>query len=80
VIRRFLFVIGVALILCYPILAYSQVIDHDEEGPGAFYFQQYEEEPWRSPSTPRILFQESEKLALIATLVAGYLYFQKKKA
>jgi len=55
-------------------------LDEDEaQGPGGFYYLQYEQEPWRLPESIGQLERKSDELFVAGLLVSGYLWLRKRK-
>lgn len=47
-------------------------------GPAAYYYLQYEQEPWRTPESVGELMKKSGGVALAAAAVAAYLARRKR--
>ena len=57
----------------------AQTTDPGQEGPAKFYYEQYENEPWRNPESPKnLLFKSGELLAGLA-LLSGWIHIKKRR-
>lgn len=58
----------------------AQPADPDEQGPGGFYYIQYEHQPWKDADSPFKLLRKSEKLLASFVVLSGWLFFKKRRA